>query len=174
MLLGWTYSISDHHERSGVVHGEVQAHLHAGIPTTNHKHLLPFKVRPQLVQTRMQYSAAKPVQAVDLGHHRLRILAGGDHNPPRHILRPVLGTHPPQPAFELGGDDELAEARPEAEFFGVGLQVIDELLPGRVLGEVGGERHEGELAELLGEVELQAVVGLVLPQGGYAVGALKE
>ena len=55
---------------------------------------------------------------------------------------------------------------------GVVLEVSDELALRGVLWEVLREGQLGELAELLGEVELQPVVGALLPQRGDAVGAL--
>jgi len=47
----------------------------------------------------------------------------------------------------------LIEAWLNFEPLRVSFQVLDELLLGRVCGEVGREGHEGKLAELLWEVK---------------------
>ena len=57
---------------------------------------------------------------------------------------------------------------------GVAVEVLHEELGGRVAGEVGGEGHVWELADVLGKVEVEAVVGVVSPQGSQTVLSLQD
>lgn len=54
------------------------------------------------------------------------------------------------------------------------LEVLGELAAGGVLWKSGREGDPGQLAELLGELELEAFVGTPLPEGGDAVLALQD
>lgn len=125
--------------------------------------------------------AREGISVVEVRGDALRILAHGHHEPPADVLRdlPGGGSGCAQPPYACGvveacGDDGLAEAGPYVEAGGVGLEVGDELVLSGVLGVGIGERHAGELAEALGEVEAEAVVGAPLPQRRDAVGAVQH
>lgn len=68
----------------------------------------------------------------------------------------------------------MAEEGAEGEEVGVGKEVGEELVFGRVGGEMWREGDMGEVAEGLGEVEGEAVVGVVAPEGGYVVGLFDD
>lgn len=73
-----------------------------------------------------------------------------------------------RPGFPKGQTDAVVEERLDVEVRSVRFQVGDELVARRVSGEGRGERKERQLTELFREVEVEAVVGLVLPERGDA------
>lgn len=158
---------------------QIQTDLHARIPTPNHQNLLSSELLPALVQARVPDGPTEVHHSLERRHHGLGILPGSRDEPPGDVLR--LGTvigprgaHSPESdhGVELGGGDGLVERGLNVEHVGVIFKVVDELLLGRVSGEVGRKRHQRQLAELLGQVEAEAIVGLELPQRGYAIGSL--
>jgi hypothetical protein len=94
----------------------------------------------------------------------LHVAAVGDDAP--DARRRLVVARRQHGGAELGLDLELG---------GVALEVVDELAAGRVLRVAVREWHTQELAaELLGQVQLEAVVRAPLPQRGDAVGALQD
>jgi len=73
-----------------------------------------------------------------------------------------------RPGLPEGQADAVAEERLEVEVGSVSFQVGDELVARRVRGEGRREREERQLTELFREVQVEAVVGLVLPERGDA------
>jgi len=134
---------------------KIQANLHARISTPHHQNPFPSELLSTLIQTRVSYGRTKLFHPFDIRHHRLGILAGGHDQPPAQVLRGVLrlvdALDPPQRSFgvELCMLDRLIEAGLNLELSCVSFQILDELLLGRVCGEVRRERHERKLAELL-------------------------
>lgn len=170
-----THRISNDDVGRGVVSAEVEANFHAGIPAADDQNLLFPKLRPRPIITRVKNGAVKPANPCDFRYHGLGILAGGDDQPRREI-DDFLGPNPPkagdgvEPSFE----DRLLEFRLDREMAGVGLHIGDELILGGIFREIIWEIEQRELAELLGEVEFEAIVGSVLPERGDAVAALED
>lgn len=77
-------------------------------------------------------------------------------------------------AVEAGVDDLAREERTEGEVGRVSVEVVEEVVPGKVLREVIREGEVGELAEDLREVQVEAVVGVVSPQAGDAIRLLDD
>lgn len=154
---------------------KVQANFHARIPTPNDQDPLVSELRPGLIPAGVNNPPLKPVNPENLGHNGVGVLAGSDDKPARNVDG-IVGPDGPAAGkgIEVGGVDVLVEAGLDVEVGSVGFHVGDELLLGGVLGEVFGESEERELAEVLGEVEFEAVVGSVLPQRGYAVAFLED
>ena len=73
-----------------------------------------------------------------------------------------------RPRLPEGQANAVVEERVDVEVGGVSFQVGDELVARRVRGEGRGEREERQLTELFGQVEVEAVVRLVLPERGDA------
>lgn len=117
--------------------------------------------------------AAELLQSGDVWYHGLGVFPRCDDQPPGHVLV-ISRPNSPEPVNEAGPQDGLIEPGPDGEVGGVGLHVGYKLVLGRVLGKVLGKFEERKLAEVLGEMELEAVVGLVLPEGGYAVASLED
>lgn len=94
----------------------------------------------------------------------------------------VEGLHLPVSVFvsarrvfdEMSGADRAAEEGLDGEAVGVGVEVADEVVPGEVFRGGGAVRGVWERADLLGEVEVEAVVGALPPQGSHAVVALQD
>lgn len=168
--------ISNDHMRNGIVSTEVQADFHSGIPTPDDQDFLVSELGTGLVAAGVNNPPVKPLGSGNLRHQRLGVLTGGGDEPPRKVLESGGGPNCPEGGVgvEVGGDDGPIEEGVEVEAGSVGFQVGDELVFGRVLGEVFGESEKGELAEVLGEVEFEAVVSPVLPQRGYAVASLND
>lgn len=148
---------------------EVQADLHAGIPTSDDQNIFAREERAGLVGAGVENGPHKLVLAFNLRDNLFRILTRGHDEP----LAQVLGDVPLEPpsedppaaegGVELGAEDGGAESRGDVEVESVGVEVGQELVLGGVVGEVGGEGEERELAELFWEVEAKAVVGPELP-----------
>jgi len=64
--------------------------------------------------------------------------------------------------------------RTYAETCSIALQVGYKLLLRGIDRVVGRERHERKLTEFPGKMKAETIVGLQLPEGSYAVGALKN
>uniref|UniRef100_A0A8R7PYP9 Uncharacterized protein n=1 Tax=Triticum urartu TaxID=4572 RepID=A0A8R7PYP9_TRIUA len=177
------HAVAHHHGRPRAVVAQVQAHLHAGVAAADDQDPLPLVRLAGLVLGHVAHRALEGVGAVQVRDDALRVLARGHHQPTTDVLRDDLsvvgsvgGGDPPEAGgvVEACGDDGLAEAGADVEGGGVGLEVGDELVLGGVLGVVVGEGHARELAEVLGEVEAEAVVGAALPERGEAVVAVED
>lgn len=161
--------------RDCVVSAEVQANLHAGIPTANDENSLVCETRTGRVHTGVNNSSTKPLNPGDFWYYRLGILAGGDDKPPGNVLG-VLSSNSPKPrsGIELGAVNCLVEPGFDLEVGSVGLHVGDELVLGWVLWEIFREAQKWKLTELFGKVELKTIIGLLLPQRSYAITFLKN
>jgi hypothetical protein len=160
---------------------QIQAHLHSGVATPHDHHFLALEPPPTPVLAGMQHLTLKPLPPFHLGHDHLRVLPAGHHQPLGHELRRHAvvrrdSCHAPEPRrrVEPRARHGAAEQRGHGEALGVGAEVAEELVLGGVGGEVGWEGDVGQLAEDLGEVQAEAVVGAVRPQVGDAVGALQD
>lgn len=160
-----TYSVSNNQMRACIVPAEVQTDLHARIPTPNNQNPLVSKIRTRLVPARMHHGSIKPLDPGDLRRERLGVFARGDDQPPANVLT-VLSPDPPYPrtVIVLCLFHTLVEQWLNVEVLSVRLQVGNELLFRWVFWEIFWETKHGELTELFGEVELQAIVAPLLPQ----------
>ncbi|RAL42219.1 hypothetical protein DM860_012002 [Cuscuta australis] len=176
-----TYRRAADHGRLGVVVAEVEGEFHAGIPAADDDDFLAAEILAGLVIAGVDNFAVELLQPFDIRDDRLGILAGGDDEPLAEVHHLLAGGGDGGPDLPhsaglviASGADALVEARVQAEVGGVGFEVVDELGLRRVLRVVLREGEVRELAELLGEVELEAVVGAFLPQRGNAVGPLED
>jgi len=184
-----THRASNHHWRFCIVVTQIKWDLHAGIPAPNNKHFLSCKTLSGFILTSMHDTATELSQPFKLRHHFLRVFAGGNHKPPANVLNLTLssrnrggsfpsadGLDPPQAKglIVLGRLHCFIELWGYVEVGGVGLKVAYELKLCGVLGEVLREREVRKLAELFGEVKLEAIVGAVLPERSNAVCSLQD
>lgn len=60
-----------------IVVGEVERHLHTGIAAADHEHFLTPVALAAAVVTGVYDEAPEGMDAIDVGHDGLRVLAGG-------------------------------------------------------------------------------------------------
>jgi len=180
---GDAHRVPDDQGGEGIVVAEVEADLHTGVAAADDEDALAAVGLAGLVLGDVGDGPAEVLGAVELGDDALGVLAGGDDEPAADVLggggggvAGVLGAHPPEPRRGVVArrGDGLIEARLDAGARRVGLEVVDELALGGVIGVVFGEGHSRELAEVARQVEAEAVVGAALPQRGDAVGAVQH
>jgi hypothetical protein len=187
-----THRVTHNHGGVHIVVGEVEGHLHAGVAAADDEHLAALVGLAAAVVARVHHLALEAVEAVDLRQDGVGVLARGDDEPFGAVLPgggaedglllgavdggrdDLLGAHAPELAVELGADDLLAEEGADAEGAEVLLEVVEELLPGGVLGVADREGHERQLAVALGQVQAEAAVRAVAPERGDAAVALEQ
>jgi hypothetical protein len=155
--------------------------LHAGVATAHHEHPLASIPSSRLVGRGVDSLPGEALHPGDLRDAPHGVLAGGHDQEPRRVpdhragRRVARGDDPPAGALVVRRRlDRRAVPGLDAEALGVGVEVRDEL----PLGDVGRgavrERRVRQRAELLGEVELEAVVGAAAPQRRAAALALDD
>lgn len=165
-----SYRAANNHSGLGLMVAEIKRNLHPRISAAHNEDLLSPVILAGLVIRGVNNFPGEVLQPVNFRHHRLGVLTRGDDEPLAEILN--LGAvaadspDPPQTAsvVVLSRLNALVEVGVDVEAGGVGLKVFDELPLRRVVGIVVGEWEMGKLAELLGEMKLQAIVGALLPQ----------
>jgi len=132
-------------------------------------------MRTRFVGAGVNNGSVKGVHAKNRGDDRVGILSGSNDEPRGNVLK-IVGSDDPElgSGVEVSGVNGLVEPGADVEAVSVGLEVGDEVVLGGVFGEMVREGHEGELAEVFGEVEFETVVGSVLPKGVYAVTPLEN
>lgn len=155
--------------------------LHPGISSTNHQNPSPGIAFSRLVGRGVDSLPAEALQALDLRNPPRSILAGGHNQEPgrvpdlRALDRVTCGDDPAAgPLIVCCRHDGSAVPGLDAEMLAVAVQVLEELRLGDVGRGVFLVRHVRQAAELLGQVELHAVVGTVAPQRRAAVLALND
>ncbi|KAF3786582.1 hypothetical protein EJ110_NYTH25257 [Nymphaea thermarum] len=124
----------------------------------------------------MQHLSREPVQTGHVGNIPFTVLSGGHHKEPGPVLlglaRPDMlcpdGPRAGCPVINSGLDAPVVD-RPETELLDVGVDVLDEFVFGEVRRRGLRVRQVRQLAEGLGEVEVEAVVGVLPPQRHRAV-----
>ncbi len=190
------YRAPDNERGPGIEVEKIERNLHPGIASTHHENIAALVVCAGLVLAGMQHGTFEVGGAGDHGTDGLRILTGCYHKPAsaefrRHgsslllqhqttttqqrVVRVARRDFPVSSrGVERGRRDLLIESEIQLESRRVILQVVHELLPVRVRGVIRGKRQMRKLAELFGDVQVQTVVGLVLPQRRNAVGFLQN
>jgi len=157
------------------VAAKIQANFHTGVAAANDQDPLVIVIRTRFVDAGVNNGTVKHVHARNGGNNRLSILSGSNDEPRGNVLKTVGSDEPKlRRRVELGGLNGLVEPGADVEARSVGVEVGDELVLGGVFWEMEGEGHQGEFAEVFGEVEFETVVGSVLPEGGDAVAPLEN
>jgi hypothetical protein len=185
-----SHRVTHDHGGEHIVVGEVEGDLHAGVAAADDERLLALVSLAGAVVAGVHDLALERLDALDLRQHGLGVLAGGDDKPPGPVLPgaaaedgllavdgggdDLLGAHGPELTVVLGADDVLPAHGVDVVGHGVVLEVVEELLPGGVLGEALREGHHRQLAEALGQMQLEPEVRAVAPQRGDAVVPLQQ
>ena len=165
---------------------EVIRDLHAGVARADDEHGLPLHALRRPVLGGVHHLAGERLEPGHLGNELLGVLPGRHHQEPRRVpLDDDLaraagggggGLHlPPRGAGVVARAPDLAaEAGADAEARRVPVQVRRVLVAVEVRRRRVWVRRVRERAVLLGQVEVEPVVGALPPQRAHAVVALQD
>ena len=125
--------------------GEIEADFHAGVAAADDEDFLISICLPGLVLAGVDNLTAEVLDAVDLGDEALGVLPGRDDEPPADVFHLGRSSNPPEAAggVVFRGLDLFVKVGTEVEAAGVGVEIVDELLPGRVFRKIFGEGDFG-------------------------------
>lgn len=137
--------------------GQVERDLRARIAHADDQHVLSGIGRRFGVGSAVQHLALEILDAREIRHDRLGVVASGDDS---FACAEASGIGLDQQAVALAADglDRDAEARLKAEALGIGIEIGHDLFARNVTGMAFRERHERQRGEGFHRVQMQSPV----------------